>query len=265
MENYIYLKSRLIRGLRESEFAVLNYDDEIVRSLASSTKAKVVWFSTKTKTNGAYLEDGKVMIEGQQVAECEKLGIKGTHNLYNVLAAATAAHLLCVENSIIAEAVCAFKGVRHRIEKVAEIGGVTYIDDSKATNIDATLKAVDTMTCPTILLLGGKNKGYDYGPLFEKLKNSRVIHTVLYGENRFQLMEAAVKAGFVALSLCGEFEPAVRLAAFIAKEGQTVLLSPASSSFDMFSGFEQRGDTFCQIVEKLQERCVRLHEKTEEA
>ena len=109
------------------------------------------------------------------------------------------------------------------------------------------------MTEPTIILLGGKDKGYDYVPLFQSLKNSKVIHAVLYGENRFKLLNAAIKSGFTCFALCAEFETAFRLARFIAKSGQNVLLSPASSSFDSFSNYEERGDAFKKLVEGINE------------
>ena len=136
---------------------------------------------------------------------------------------------------------------------VSKSNGVTYIDDSKGTNVDATVKAMNAMTEPTVILLGGKDKGYDYMPLFSSMKESKVVHAVLYGENRFKLLNAAIKAGFSDFSLCAEFRPAVRLAQFIAKPGQNVLLSPASSSFDSFTNYEERGDAFKKLVAGVNE------------
>ena len=173
---------------------------------------------------------------------------EGAHNVYNALAAIAAAKALGCDMSAAAKAVCAFKGVRHRIETVCERDGKTYIDDSKGTNVDAAVKAVECMRRDTVILLGGKDKGYEYYPLFKKLKESRVVHAVLYGENRFRLLSAAQEAGFTDYSLCPDFEMAVRLADHIAIAGQNVLLSPASSSFDEFSGYEERGDAFARLV-----------------
>ena len=253
MENYIFLKRKILRNLRESEYAVLNYDDEAVRSFAQHTKSKVVYFSLNTQIDGAYYENGAIYFNGEKYLDVKDMTVKGEHNVYNALACVAAAHILGIDKAKTAEALCKFKGIKHRIEEVATIDGVTYIDDSKGTNVDATLKAVKTMQNPTIILLGGKDKGYDYVPLFVELKNSNVVHAVLYGENRFKLLNAAIKAGYISFSLCSEFEAAVRLSGFIAKSGQNVLLSPASSSFDSFSNYEERGDAFKSLVEGMNE------------
>lgn len=249
MENYAYLKSKLVRGLRESEYAVLNYDDEGVRSMASCTRGKVVYFSAERQIEGgAYLEDGWLCFGGVRYFDGAKMTVGGKHNIGNALACVAVAGILGLDPQKAGEALRKFKGVRHRIETVGEVKGVQYIDDSKGTNADATLKAVECMKLPTVLLLGGKDKGYDYRPLFAALADSRVVHAVIYGENRFKMLNAAVSAGYLSLSLCGDFVTAVRLANFIAKSGQAVLLSPASASFDEFTCYEERGDAFARMV-----------------
>ncbi len=252
MENYIFLKSRLIRGLRESEFAVLNADDERVRALASVTKAKIVYFSAKRRIEGgAYLEDGALWFGGEKYMDSDMLSVGGVHNIYNALACIAVSAIMGVDKEQTRAALKSFKGIRHRTEFVKKINGVSYINDSKATNVDAALKAVGCMNENTVLLLGGKDKGYDYEKLFCGLADGRVVHSVLYGENRFKLMEAAVKNGCYSFSVCPDFTSAVRLAAMLAKPGQCVLLSPASASFDEFSGYEERGEVFTKIVEGL--------------
>ncbi|MDE5722166.1 MAG: UDP-N-acetylmuramoyl-L-alanine--D-glutamate ligase [Clostridia bacterium] len=254
MENYVFLKNKILRNLRESEYAVLNYDDEIVKGFAQTTKAKAVYFSMRGRIDGgAYYENGSVYFNGEKYFDVDDMAIGGAHNVYNALACVAVAHILGLDKVKVAEAVCSFKGVKHRIEILRTVNGVTYVDDSKGTNVDATVKAVGAMTQPTIVLLGGKDKGYDYIPLFTQLKESKAVHAVMYGENRFKLLNAAIKAGFVSFSLCAEFETAVRLAQFIAKSGQTVLLSPASSSFDSFSNYEERGNAFAKLVEGIAE------------
>lgn len=253
MENYIYLKSKLLRNLRESEYAVLNYDDAIVRGFANNCKGRVIYFSVQSKVDGAYFENGALYYRGEKYLDIAEMTLGGTHNIYNALACVAAAGILGLDKAAVANAICAFKGVRHRVEKIREVGGVTYIDDSKGTNIDATVKAAQTMKAPTIILLGGKDKGYDYSPLFEKLNSTTVIHAVIYGENRFKMMNAAIKTGFLSVSLCSEFFTAIKLAAYIAKPGENVLLSPASSSFDSFANYEERGDVFRKLVESIDE------------
>lgn len=253
MENYIFLKSKILRNLRESEFAVLNYDDPIVRGFAKNTKAKVVYFSIQSRVEGAYFQDGSLYYNGEKYIDVNEMGVGGVHNVYNALACIAAAGILGLDKTLVANAIRSFKGVSHRIEKIREVNGVTYIDDSKGTNVDATLKAAQTMQEPTVVLLGGKDKGDDYTPLFQGLSSSPVVHAVIYGENRFKMLNAAIKAGFVSFSLCSEFNTAVRLAQFIAKPGQNVLLSPASASFDSFANYEERGKAFKALVDEINE------------
>ncbi len=253
MENYIFLKAKILRNLRESEYAVLNYDDPVVRGFAKNCKAKVVYFSAQGKIDGAYAEGGSLFFKGEKYLDTADMILGGVHNIYNALACIAAAGILGLDKNAVGKSICAFKGIKHRIEKIREFGGVTYIDDSKGTNADATVKAAQAMKAPTVILLGGKDKGYDYGPLFESLNSTAVIHAVIYGENRFKMLNAAIKAGFVSVSLCSEFATAVKLAAYIAKPGQNVLLSPASSSFDSFANYEERGDAFKALVENLDE------------
>lgn len=254
MENYIFLKSKILRNLRESEYAVLNYDDPIVKAFATKTKDKVIYFSMQSRVNGAYFENGSVYFNGEKYFDLTDLTLNGVHNVYNALACVAVAGILGLDAKKAGAAICAFKGVRHRIETVREVGGVTYVDDSKGTNVDAALKAAQSMSNPTVILLGGKDKGDDYTPLFDGLGSSPVVHAIIYGENRFKMLNAALKSGFTAFSLCSEFKTAVKLAQFTAKPGQCVLLSPASSSFDSFLNYEERGDAFREIVESIDER-----------
>ncbi len=253
MENYVYLKAKILRNLRESEYAVLNYDDPTVRALAKNTKAKVVYFSMQSRVDGAYFENGAVYFNGEKYFDLNDLTLGGVHNVYNALACVAAAGILKLDKIKASEAICAFKGVKHRIEIIRTVNGVTYVDDSKGTNVDAALKAAQSMACPTVMLLGGKDKGDDYVPLFEGLSSSPVVHAVIYGENRFKMLSAAIKAGFTGFSLCSEFKTAVKIAEFTAKPGQCVLLSPASSSFDGFLNFEERGDAFRELIESINE------------
>lgn len=253
MDNYVFLKSKLIRNLRESEYAVLNYDDERVRNLAKVTRGKVVWFSARQQVDGAYAEGGAAYFNGEKYFGLENMTLGGTHNVYNALACIAVSAILGLNKEASANAICKFRGVKHRVQLIGEYNGVTYINDSKGTNVDATLRAVESATRPTILLLGGKDKGYDYAPLFAALGKSRVVHAVIYGENRFKMMDSAARAGFYSYSSCAEFETAVRLAIYIAKAGQSVLLSPASASFDEFASYEERGDKFTDIVDGLRD------------
>ena len=263
MENYVFLKAKLLKNSSEAEYAVLNYDDPTVRAFAERTKANTVFFSVRERVNGAYLENGTLYFNGEKIVEASELLLGGLHNIQNALAAIAAAKIMDVESQAIATALTSFKGIRHRIEFIGEVDGVAYIDDSKGTNVDATLKAVGCMKRKTVLLLGGKNKGYDYSKLFAALLSSGVVHAVLYGENRYELLKCARAQTFENVTVCDRFEFAVKIAAMIAKRGQSVLLSPASASFDEFASYEERGEAFVQIVRAL-EKAKQIQEQDQE-
>lgn len=254
MENYVFLKNKLLKNSTESEYAVLNYDDKTVREFAQKTRARVVWFSLRERVEGAYYADGTLFWRGEKVISDKELPVGGAHNIANALACICAARLFGLELAEIAAGLKSFKGIRHRIETVETVNGVKYINDSKATNVDATIKALDGVSGEIILLAGGKDKGYDYDALFEKVKSVSVVHVVLYGENRLKLLSSASRASYENVTLCPDFELAVRVSSILAKSNQTVLLSPASSSFDAFSGYEERGNQFVSLVRELKER-----------
>ena len=251
MENYIFLKQRLLKNSTECEFAVLNYDDPVVRGFAEKTRAEVVWFSLREQTDGAYLKEGALWWRDERVMPASDLPLEGGHNIANALAALCAAKIMGLKNETIASAISSFRGVKHRMSKLGEIDGVTFIDDSKATNVDAAVKALGSVKGECVLLVGGKDKGYSYEPLFEAAKRAGVAHVVIYGENAFRVLEAAVKTDFTKVTLCRPFDMAVRIAFLTAKRGQSVLLSPASASFDAFKSYEERGDRFAELFETL--------------
>ena len=248
MENYVFLKRKLLRNLTETEYAVLNYDDPIVRTFADGLKAKIVWVSAKEKVSGAYYQGGDLYFQDEKILSSSDMLVSGIHNVYNALCAIACAKVFGVDTGSVASSLASFKGIKHRIETIAVVDGVTYVDDSKGTNVDATVKAVENMCQDTILLLGGKDKGYDYEKLFAGIAGGKVVGLVLYGENRYSILSAARKRGAENVFVCPAFDGAVRLARLIAKQGQTVLLSPASASFDEFSGYEERGERFADIV-----------------
>ncbi len=248
MENYIYLKRRLLKNCTESEYAVLNFDDRVVRSFAEQTKAHIVWFSRQERVDGAYFAEDALYFRGERVMGAGELAVQGEHNLENALAALAAARLMGIGNEAIVSAFSSFKGVAHRIERVFEANGVTFIDDSKATNVDSCRKALASLDRETVLILGGKDKGERYEPLFAAIRRSRVVHAVLCGENAFRLMNAAMEEGFTSVTLCRPFDVAVRVACLTARSGQNVLLSPASASYDAFRSFEERGERFASLV-----------------
>ncbi len=249
MENYVYLKKRIFMNQKESEYSVLNYDDERVRSFNSQIKAKIKYVSLNGRVDGAYRLDNKLYYKDEFIIGQESLSLKGEHNVYNTLFAICVSKLLGVDNQSIVGALTSFKGVKHRMELIANIQGVEYYNDSKATNTASTITAIENITRPTILILGGSDKGESYVELFEKIKSSSVKHVVIMGATRLKMFESAVKVGYNNITLTYDFTTAVKIAKLIASEGESVLLSPACASFDTFSSFEERGDTFRNIVE----------------
>ncbi|HBF86377.1 MAG TPA: UDP-N-acetylmuramoyl-L-alanine--D-glutamate ligase [Clostridiales bacterium] len=251
MENYVYIKKRILTNLKESEYAVLCYDDETVRKAGENIPAKTVYFSAKTEVNGAYCSEGKIFYKGKYVMDARSLSAKGEHNLLNALASVCVAEILGVSEKRIAETLSDFKGVKHRIQFVGNYGGADYYNDSKATNTDATVKAIESMSKPTVLILGGKDKGLEFDSLFAEIKKSAVKSVVLTGESRYRMLDAAKRAGFENVSLTEDFYVAIELAQYLADEGDAVLFSPACSSFDRFTDFEQRGEEFIRTVESM--------------
>ena len=251
MENYVFVKSRILSNLKESEYAVLNYDDGVVRNLGEKTEAKVVAFSVRSEVNGCYLSDGKIYFKGKYIADEKDFSLRGEHDVENALAAICAAEILGVKEESIVEGLRSFKGVRHRIEYVGCFNGTEFYNDSKATNPDAAVKAIETMKKPCVLLLGGKDKGLSFDSLFAEIGKSSVRHVVATGESRYALLSAARKACFDEISVVKEFRPAVELACLIARKDECVLLSPACSSFDAFSDYEERGDAFVATVKEF--------------
>ncbi len=251
MENYVFLKKRLLKNLTESEYAILNYDDEVVKGFAEETKAKKVWVSTVQEVDGAYLKEGDLYFKGELIISKTDLALKEEHNVQNALFAIAACKLCAIKNEDIAVALNTFKGVKHRMEFVAEKGGVKYVNDAKATNTASTISALNSLTSSTLLILGGSEKGETYDHLFQKIKESPIKQVILTGASRYRMLESAGRVGVHDITVTGDFTSAVKIAALFAEEGDCVLLSPACASFDRFADFEERGETFKQIVEGL--------------
>ena len=253
MENYVYLKSKLLINLRESEFAVLNFDDELVKQMAQKTRAKVVWFSLKGKVDGAYLEDDFIYYKGEIITSVKDIHIIGSHNVENALASICVLKLLGLTNNAILENLKTFTGVKHRVQKIRTLNGVTYYNDSKSTNADSCKRAVESVKEPTILIMGGFDKGLNYESLMKDIKQNNLIKKIIFtGQSAKSMYAYAVNAGIEDLSVVKDFSLAVTLASNMAKSGYSVLLSPATSSFDEFGSFEERGDKLIEIVENLQ-------------
>lgn len=252
MEGYTKAKARIFENQRESDFAVLNMDDPRVHSLARQTSGKVVFFSMKTVPDrGVCVREGQmaVNLNGNwiNILDPKDIYIKGRHNLENALAATAAACCLGIPAESIARTLKSFPGVAHRLEYVTEIDGVTYINDSKGTNPDSTIKALEAYNPPIILIAGGRNKGSDFTQLARIIKG-KVRNLILVGEAAPAIRKAVENEGFNSFVETTDFEKAVGLARAKALPGDIVMLSPACASWDMFNNFEERGDLFKTLV-----------------
>lgn len=250
MENYIFLKRRVLKNQTQSEYSVLNYDDETVRSFAQNC-GNVVWVSLNEKVNGAYRNGSKLYYNDEFVMEESDLTLFGEHNVANALFAIAVCRLLGVDCGVISRALSKFKGVKHRIELIAEKKGKKYYNDSKSTNTASTITAIAAMKSETVLILGGSEKGESYANLFDKIKTSPIKQVILTGASRYNMLDDAVKCGYSDITLTSDFFTAVRIADMFAVEGDNVLLSPACASFDKFSNYEERGEAFIKAVGEL--------------
>jgi UDP-N-acetylmuramoylalanine--D-glutamate ligase len=251
-EAYVEAKARIFENQHSSDFSVLNADDPACAAMAARTKARVFWFSRQREVQqGTWVRDGKILFrDGPQQHEVmlvSEIPLKGAHNLENVLAAVCAGALMGCARERIRQAVREFKAVEHRLEYVATIRGVDYYNDSKATNVDATIKALESFPANVHLILGGKDKGSDYTVLNDLLRQ-RVKRVYTIGAAAAKI-ESQIKAGEVVHA--ETLENALRKANAAAQAGDVVLLAPACASFDQFKNYEQRGQVFKEIVQAL--------------
>jgi UDP-N-acetylmuramoylalanine--D-glutamate ligase len=252
---YIDAKARIFGNQQSRDFAVLNADDPNCFAMASRTRAQVFWFSRKKEVKqGAYIHEGGILFRdsaGQrEVMLASDIPLKGAHNVENVLAAVCVGVLCDVEPRRISKAVREFRAVEHRLEHVASIHGVEYYNDSKATNVDATIKALESFAANIHLILGGKDKGSDYSVLNDLLKQ-RVKRVYTIGAAAAKI-ESQIK-GAAEIVRSETLENAVRRAADTAQPGDIVLLAPACASFDQFRNYEHRGKVFKEVVSSLAE------------
>jgi UDP-N-acetylmuramoylalanine--D-glutamate ligase len=259
MELYSNAKARIFENQREEDFAVLNADDSATTPLAP-TRPRVYWFSRKQRAaQGAFLHGDDIVFRDdgkeEMVLKRDDVPLPGAHNLENVLAAIVAARIAGARSKAIAEGVRSFSGVEHRLEFVAEINGVRYFNDSKATNVDATLKALDSFPGRILVILGGKDKGSDYTALRTPLRE-RAILALLIGAAADKISNQIDGSG--AIERAGTLEHAVEIASRAARAGDVVLLAPACASFDQFENYEHRGRVFKALVHELKQRANEL-------
>ncbi|EQB62815.1 MAG: hypothetical protein RBG1_1C00001G0394 [candidate division Zixibacteria bacterium RBG-1] len=253
VDSYIQAKFRIFENQDKSDFAVLNYDDLLLRKKAAEIKAPVLFFSTSTGLEeGAYIKDKNLIVKlggkEKRIIDINQIGIKGPHNLSNAACTSLIATILGVKPETIAEVLKEFKGVEHRLEPVAEINGIKFINDSKATNVDSVWYALQSVANPIILIAGGKDKGGDFSKLASLVKD-KVKLLILIGQAKEKIK--SVLGSLTETVEAQDLAEAVQTAYKKAQAGDAVLLSPACASFDMFLNFEERGKVFKQEVAKL--------------
>ena len=251
MQEYVEMKLRLVENCKENNTVVFNEDDDTLKSVFQNSSLKKSTYGIKSTNHTFYLKGNAIYHSSldKLVVNIKDIKLKGQHNILNLLAAATCADIYGVKIEHIKNIFKTFKGIPHRIEYITTIMGVDYINDSKATNINSVIVAIKTYNKPTILLLGGVNKGVDFGLLIPHLKKNNVKIILAYGEAGEQIKSALGDA--VRLFIMNNLNSAVKNAHSIAQPGDIVLLSPGCASFDQFKNFEERGDFFKSTLKKL--------------
>ncbi|WP_263371276.1 UDP-N-acetylmuramoyl-L-alanine--D-glutamate ligase [Granulicella cerasi] len=253
--NYAAAKTRITENQTAEDFLVLNGEDEPTKLVAANTKAQIYWFSAKRQVKrGAFVDRDAIVFRREEggafepVLPLSEIPLAGQHNVENVLAAVAMAKLAGVSNEVIRETVAAFKAVEHRLEFVREVDGVRYFNDSKATNVDATAKALEAFASGVHVVLGGKDKDSDYATLAPLIRER--VKTVITIGSAAEKIERQL-AGVAKIESAGTLQRAVLLAKEHAVAGDVVLLAPACASFDQFENYEHRGRVFKEIVAGL--------------
>ena len=259
MEVYGAAKAKVFANQREDGFLVINYDDKTCYKLAKDAKCHVVPFSRKESLEkfdfGAFIKDEKIVIKDYdllvEICKVSDIKIIGKHNVENVLAAAAICYFAGIHPEVIKKGISEFNGVEHRIEYCGNVDGVNYYNDSKGTNTDAAITAINALEKNIILIAGGDAKAQDFTE-FAKAFEGKVKHLVLLGRDAHFISEACEKAGFTNYVFCKDMDECVLKARDLAETGDSVLLSPACASWDMYDNYEQRGDHFKDCVKRLE-------------
>lgn len=258
MEGYVNAKARVFENQGPEDYFVVNQDDAPTWALAQRCKATVVPFSRKEALDfGAYVEDGQIVIKGRDgevhpVCGAKELHIPGAHNLENALAATAIAFCAGIDAAVIGKVLRSFAGVEHRLELVRVADGVKYINDSKGTNPDSSIKALEAMDTPVLLIAGGYDKKSSYEE-FIRAFDGKVKKLLLLGVTAPAIRDTAIAMGYPQedILMCKDMDECVRLASGLAVSGDTVLLSPACASWDMYDSYEQRGRHFKSCVRNI--------------
>lgn len=254
-ENYIDSKFRITMNQTANDFLIYDADDEAIKNWLANNqiKAQLIPFSiTQEFAKGAYLKNNTMEVninEEEFIMETEYIALEGKHNMKNAMAATSVAKLMQIRKATIRESLSNFQGVEHRLEKVLKIQNVQYINDSKATNVNATFFALDSMTTPTVWIVGGVDKGNDYSELMAMVRE-KVKGIICLGVDNKKIIDAFGAVVDIMIEV-DNMNEAVRMAQRMTEKGDTVLLSPACASFDLFENYEDRGRQFKQAVQNL--------------
>jgi UDP-N-acetylmuramoylalanine--D-glutamate ligase len=254
-ENYIDSKFRITMNQTEDDYLIYDADDEAITEWFKNnkTKANLIPFSlTKTFNEGAFIQNNNMEViinQDEFKMETESIALEGKHNMKNAMAATSVAKLMQIRKATIRESLSNFQGVEHRLEKVLKIQNVQYINDSKATNVNATFFALDSMNSPTVWIVGGVDKGNDYNELMS-LVREKVKAIVCLGVDNKKIIDAFGNVVDMMVEV-SNMNDAVKMAQRLTEKGDTVLLSPACASFDLFENYEDRGNQFKQAVQNL--------------
>ena len=250
-ENYVNAKMRIVMNQTEDDYFVVNWDNEEWQELSQRSKARIVPFSRLGKSKGgAYVADGYLFYKEDKIMPVDDIKVPGTHNVENALAAIAVAKIFGKSNEDIKEVLTTFSGVRHRTQYVTTLNGRKFYNDSKATNMEATEKALAGFNNPVVLLAGGLDRGFTFEKLEPSLKN-KVHAMIVFGETADLMAKAGKEAGVEKIIKTKDAVSAVPEAYKVSNEGDVILLSPACASWDQWPTFEVRGDKFIEAVEKL--------------
>ena len=251
MTNYCKAKEKIFNNQTAEDFAVLNFCDPVTKSIAKLIKSKVVWFSSRCKCDGAYVDNEFVCYKNEKIFKIESIKLLGIKNLENVLAAVAIAKTQNVNNEAIKRAIIKFEPIEHRIQTVGTYEGIKFVNDSKATNVASTLTALEAVKGKIVLLLGGSDKGEDFASLAQNIR-ANVDTIIIYGATTNKFIKAFSENICKARIVVAEhMKDAFFFATRLAKPDSTILLSPACASFDEFKNFEERGQIFMKLVHEL--------------
>ena len=250
--NYIKAKMNITKNQTAADYFVVNYDQKEWRDLAQQSAAQIVPFSRLNKSQaGAYQKGNDLYFRDEKIISISELPLPGKHNIENYLAAIAVAKIYGKTKADICQVLTTFQGVKHRIQFVKKLAGRSIYNDSKATNIEATIVALEAFSQPIVLIAGGLDRGFTFDKLVEPLKKVKAI--ILYGQTKHLMAAAAQKAQIPTIKLVDNLDEAVPLAWSLTAPGDVLLLSPAAASWDQFQTFEQRGDRFLNDIKKLGE------------